>query len=57
MERAVLGQLVHDVRRQIVHHEIGGALAQIEAAHRVVGDDFHDRAGVARRTFPEAIER
>ena len=48
--------LPDDVGRDVVDDEIDGALAQLESAHRVVGHDLQDDAGVLRRPFEVAVE-
>ena len=56
-EPAALLELVDDVGRQIVDDEIGRTLAQLETAHRVVGNDLHHDAGVVGQAVPIPFER
>ena len=42
-------EAVHEIGRQIVDDEIDAALAQLQPAHRLVGHDAKDEAGIPRR--------
>ena len=53
---ALGAELPDDVGREIVDHEIDCALAQLEAAHRVVRHDLQHDAGVARAFAVVAVE-
>jgi hypothetical protein len=55
-ERALRFELVHHVRRQIVHDQVDRALAQLEPAHRVVGHHLQHDAGVVRQPVEIAFE-
>ena len=49
LELALLLELPDDVGRQLVDDDVDRALAQLEAAHDVVGNDLENHAGIARR--------
>ena len=51
-EIAAALELMHDVRRQIVGDDIDRPLAELEPAHRVVGNHLDDDAGIAWSTMP-----
>ena len=48
--RLVGGQLVHDIRRQVVHHQVNRALAQLECPHDLVGHHLQHHAVVGGGT-------
>ena len=55
-ELSLLPQLPHDVRRDVIDDEVHSALTQLQAAHRVVGDNLQDDAVVSRRAAEVLIE-